>query len=136
MVVHAIPVHRCAELVASLTGAEPSPGLVHGLIGRAATAVAKANARIRMLLTLAYVVCCDETPIRVGPAKARRYLLVAATTSLTWYMLGGRDMDTFKKFVLAEVTGVVVHDRYQNHDAAELGMREHQLCAAHLIRDL
>jgi hypothetical protein len=35
-----------------------------------------------MLLTLAYVVCCDETPIRVGPPKAKRYLLVAATNLL------------------------------------------------------
>jgi transposase len=90
--------------------------------------VEQANARIRTLLTLAYVVCCDETPIRVGPKKAKRYLLVAATKSLTWYMLGGLDMDTFKKFVLADVTGVVVHDRYQNYDATELGRRDHQLC--------
>ncbi|MFE3454966.1 transposase [Nonomuraea sp. NPDC059194] len=136
LVGHAIPVHRVAELVASLTGAEPSPGFVHSLIGRAATAVAAANARIRMLLTLAYVVCCDETPIRVGPKKAKKYLLVACDQLLTWYMLGGRDLDTFKRFVLAEVTGVVVHDRYQNYDAADLGLRDHQLCAAHLLRDL
>ncbi|GAA1002225.1 hypothetical protein GCM10009555_107810 [Acrocarpospora macrocephala] len=136
LVVHAIPVHRCAELVASLTGATPSPGFVHGLIGRAAAAVAAANARIRMLLTLAYVVSCDETPVRVGPKKTGKYLLVACTELLTWYMLGGRDLATFKRFVLAEVTGVVVHDRYQNYDAADLGTRDHQLCVAHLIRDL
>lgn len=136
LVVHAIPVHRCAELVASLAGAEPSSGFVHGLIGRAAAAVARANARIRMLLTLAHVVCCDETPIRVGAAKAKKYLLVACNQLLTWYMLGGRDMATFKQFVLADLTGVVVHDRYQNYDAADLGTRDHQLCAAHLIRDL
>ncbi|MBF8194700.1 IS66 family transposase, partial [Nonomuraea sp. K274] len=136
LVVHAIPVHRCAELVAALTGAEPSPGFVHGLIGRAAAAVARANARIRMLLTLAYVVCCDESPLRVGPKKAKKYLLVACNQLLTWYMLGGRDMATFKQFVLAEVTGVVVHDRYQIYDATNLGTRDHQLCAAHLIRDL
>ncbi|MEO3861499.1 transposase [Acrocarpospora sp. B8E8] len=103
LVVHAIPVHRCAELVASLTGAEPSSGFVHGLIGRAAAAVAAANARIRMMLTLAYVVCCDETPVRAGPKKAKKYLLVACTDLLTWYnMLGGRDLDTFKRFVLAD----------------------------------
>lgn len=136
LVVHAIPVHRVAELVASLTGAQPSPGFVHGLIGRAAAAVASANTRIRMLLTLAYVVCCDETPIRVGPKKAKKYLLVACDRLLTWYMLGGRDLETFKKFVVADLTGVVVHDRYQNYDATDLGARDHQLCVAHLIRDL
>ncbi|GAA2401188.1 IS66 family transposase [Nonomuraea africana] len=136
LVVHAIPVHRVAELVASLTGAEPSPGFVYSLIGRAAAAVACANVRIRMLLTLAYVVCCDETPIRVEPKKAKKYLLVACDQLLTWYMLGGRDLETFKRFVLADLTGVVVHDRYQNYDATDLGERDHQLCAAHLLRDL
>jgi transposase len=34
MVAHAIPVHRCAELIASLTGARPSAGFVHGMIAR------------------------------------------------------------------------------------------------------
>ena len=33
---HAIPVHRCAELIEALTGAEPSPGFVHSMIARAA----------------------------------------------------------------------------------------------------
>ena len=33
---HAIPVHRCAELIEALTGAKPSPGFVHGMIRRAA----------------------------------------------------------------------------------------------------
>lgn len=45
-------------------------------------------------------------------------------------------MATFKQFVLADLTGVVVHDRYQNYDATDLGLRDQQLCAAHLIRDL
>src|SRR5262249_52764941 len=36
MVAHAVPVHRCAELVASLAGAVPSAGFVHGLLSRAA----------------------------------------------------------------------------------------------------
>jgi hypothetical protein len=44
---HAIPVHRCAELIEALTGARPSPGFVHGMIARAAAAVAEANAAIR-----------------------------------------------------------------------------------------
>jgi transposase len=136
MVAHAIPVHRCVELVASLSGAEPSAGFVHGMIARAAKAVEPANARIRALLTLAYVVCCDETPIRVGPKKAKKYLLVACTALLTWYMLGCRGMKTFKRFVIAELSGVMVHDRYQNYDSAELGEHDHQLCTAHLIRDL
>jgi hypothetical protein len=136
MVAHAIPVHRCVELIASLTGAAPSAGFVHGMIVRAAKAVAQANARIRALLTLAYAVCCDETPIRVGAKKAKKYLLVACTTLYTWYLLGDRTMETFKRFIIADLTGVLVHDRYQNYDSLDLGEHPHQLCTSHLLRDL
>ena len=136
MIAHAIPVHRCVELVASLTGARPSPGFVHGMIARAASAVVQANLRIRALLTAAYVVCCDETPIRVGAKKTKKYLLVACTGLYTWYMLGDRTLATFKKFIIADLSGVLVHDRYQNYDSAELGVHVHQLCTSHLLRDL
>jgi len=42
MAAHAVPVHRCAQLIGALTGARPSPGFVHGLLARAAAAVAAA----------------------------------------------------------------------------------------------
>ena len=138
MVAHAIPVHRCAELIESLTGAKPSAGFVHGMLARAAAAVADANKAIRALIILAHVVCADETPIRVGPGprSRKRYLLVACTRLLTYYLLGDRSMETFKAFVLPDMDGtVVVHDRYQNYDAAEFGGLIHQLCCQHLIRD-
>ena len=134
---HAIPVHRCAELIEALTGAEPSPGFVHSMIARAAAAVAQANAAIRCLIILAHVVSADETPIRAGPGPKtrKRYLLVACTSLLTYYFLGDRSMKTFTAFVLPDMSGtVVVHDRYQNYDAIP-GII-HQLCAAHLSRDL
>jgi transposase len=134
---HAIPVHRCAELIGALTGAEPSPGFVHSMIARAAAAVAGANAAIRCLIILAHVISADETPLRVGPGpKARkRYLLVACTNLLTCYFLGDRSMKTFAAFVLPDMGGTVVaHDRYQNYDAIP-GLI-HQLCCQHLLRDL
>ena len=136
MVAHAVPVHRCVELIEALTGARPSPGFVHGIIAHAAAAVAQTNQRIRALLTLAYAVCCDETPIRAGARKAKKYLLVACTRLYTWYMLGDRTLQTFKKFIIADLTGVLVHDRYQNYDSPELGTHPHQLCCSHLLRDL
>jgi transposase len=136
LVVHAVPAQRCAQIVESLTGAKPSTGFVHGLIRRTAEAVEAVDTQTRTLVTLAHAVCCDETPIRVGAGKAKRYLLVACTRLYTWYMLGDRTLATFKAFVLAELTGVVVHDRYQNYDSAEVGEHLHQLCRAHLLRDL
>ena len=134
---HAIPVHRCTELIEALTGARPSPGFVHAIIARAAAAVAQANQAIRALIILAHVICADETPIRVGPGPKtrKRYLLVACTRLLTYYFLGDRSLATFGAFVFPDLAGVVVvHDRYQNYDAFP-GII-HQLCAAHLLRDL
>ena len=137
IVAHAVPVHRCAELIGALTGAQPSAGFVFAVIARAAAAVAEANKAIRALIILAHVVCADETPIRVGPGPKtrKRYLLVACTSLLTYYFLGDRSAKTFAAFVFPDCDGaVVVHDRYQNYDAFP-GLA-HQLCTAHLLRDL
>ena len=136
MAAHVIPVHRCAELIEALTGARPSPGFVHGLLARAAAAVKHANQLIRALIITAPVICADETPIRVGPGPKtrKRYLLVACTNLLTSYFLGDRSLASFEAFVFPDLTGVVVHDRYQNYD--KFPGITHQLCAAHLLRDL
>jgi len=134
--VHAIPVHRCVQLVQALTGAVPSVGWVHGLLTRTADTLAEVDKRIRTLISLAYAVCCDETPIRVGPRKAKKYLLVACTEAYTWYHLGDRTLATFQAFGLGELSGVVVHDRYQNYDSAAFAGLVHQLCTAHILRDL
>jgi hypothetical protein len=143
MVVHAVPVHRCAGMLESLTGAAPSVGFVHGTVKRAAAAMAPAARRIRSLITLAPAVSCDETPIKAGPRKPRdgrkkaeKYLLVACTGLYTWYLLGDRDLVTFKKFGLDELAGVVVHDRYSLYDHPEVGTLVHQLCCQHIQRDL
>jgi transposase len=136
MAAHVIPVHRCAELIEALTGAKPSPGFVHGLLARAAAAVRHANQLIRALIITASVICADETPIRVGPGPKTRkkYLLVACTNLLTYYFLGDRSLASFEAFVFPDLTGVVVHDRYQNYD--KFPGIIHQLCAAHLLRDI
>jgi hypothetical protein len=136
MAAHVIPVHRCAELIEALTGAKPSPGFVHGMLARAAAAVKHANQLIRALIITASVICADETPIRVGPGPKTRkkYLLVACTNLLTYYFLGDRSLASFEAFVFPDLTGVVVHDRYQNYD--KFPGIIHQLCAAHLLRDI
>ena len=146
MVVHFLPTHRVVALLESLTGAAPSVGFVHGLLVRTAGLLGAVHDRIRTLITLAHVVCVDETPLKVGPrtprpgkTKAERYLLVACTELYTHYLLGDRSLATFKAFVLAERAergALVVHDRYQNYDSGEFAGLVHQLCCAHLLRDL
>jgi transposase len=137
MVMHHVPVERCADILESMSGTRPSDGWVHGLLDRAARAVAAANTAIRALIILARVICGDETPVRVGPGpkSRKKYLQVACTNLLTCYFLGDRDLASFKGFVYSDLHGtVVVHDRYANYDAfAEIS---HQLCCQHLLRDL
>jgi transposase len=145
MTVHFVPVARCREILTSLTGAEPSIGFVHGLLARAAVVLATADRVIRTLITLAVAVCADETPLKVGPAsppegktEAKGYLLVACTELYTHFLLGDRSLATFREFVFTDLSpdAVVVHDRYQNYDSAQLGTLAHQLCLAHVLRDL
>ena len=94
MVMHHVPVQRCAGILESMTGARPSEGWVHALLARAARAVAAANKTIRALIMLAQVICGDETPIRSGPGPkaSKKYLHVACTNLLTYYFLGERDL--------------------------------------------
>ena len=136
MVIHHVPVERCAGILESLSGIRPSDGFVHALLARAARAVRHVNMLIRALVITAGVICADETPIRVGPGpKARkRYLLVACTSLLTCYFLGDRTLASFDGFVFPDLSGTVVHDRYQNYDA--FAAVWHQLCCAHVLRDL
>jgi len=137
MVMHHVPVERCADIIESMAGTRPSDGWVHSLLARAAGAVAAANTTIRALILLARVICGDETPLRAGPGPRakKKYLQVACTSLLTYYFLGERSLPSFRGFVYSDLHGtVVVHDRYQNYDSFD-GI-SHQLCTQHLLRDL
>ena len=110
-----MPAHRVAALLQALTGTAPSTGFVHGLLARTAGLLAGVHDRIRTLITLAYAVCCDETPLKVGPKtpragrkKAERYLLVACTDLYTHYLLGDRSLETFKTFVPPDVRDALI----------------------------
>ena len=114
------------------------------MLARTATLLEEVDKRIRALITLAYAVCADETPLRAGAAtprpgrkKAEKYLLVACTDLYTSYLVGDRDLDTFRTSVIAERDGaVLVHDRYRVYDSTKLGTFIHQLCCPHILRDL
>jgi transposase len=137
LVVQHLPVERAAQLVADVTGAAPSTGFVHSLLARAAGHVEEVVTRIKTLITLAHVVGFDETTSRVGPAGTKRYVLTACTEGLIAFGLGGRDLGSFAAFgILPHFTGIAVHDRYANYDHLLYPMSGHQLCAAHLLRDL
>jgi transposase len=137
LVMHHVPVERCADILASVSGTRPSDGWVHTPLDRAARTVAAANTAIRALILAARVICGDETPLRAGPGPktSKMYLQVACTSLLTHYFLGGRDLPSFREFIYSDLPGtVVIHDQYQNYDS--ISGISHQLCCAHLLRDL
>ena len=139
LVLQHVPVHRCAQLITDLTGAKPSPGFIHGMLRRTAAGLGGVSGRIRSLISTAPVAGFDETVVRAGPAGQNRYVLSASTPTATLFGLGGRDLGSFRDFaVLPGFTGVAVHDRYVNYDNPELAktVSGHQLCVAHLLRDL
>ena len=72
MVVHFLLTHRVVALLESVTGGAPSVGFVHGLLARTAGLLGAVHDRIRTLITMAYVVCVDETRSRSGRAPRSR----------------------------------------------------------------
>jgi transposase len=128
-----VPVERTAQLIADLTGASVSTGWVSGVLAQAADLVGDSLKVIRALLTLGHVLHADETTTRIG--ASRGWLHVACTDRLTLLGLGSRSREGANALgVLPEFRGVVVHDSlalYDGYPAAR-----HQLCGAHLIREL
>ncbi|MDP9185209.1 MAG: IS66 family transposase [Actinomycetota bacterium] len=133
-----VPVARCVELIADLTGGTgPSTGFVHGMLDRAAATLHEVIDLIKTLITLSHVVGFDETTLKTGPAGTKRHVLSAVTELYSLFGLGGRDLDSFRDFdVLPEFAGIAVHDRYQNYyNQGWAHLAGHQACAAHLLRD-
>lgn len=128
-----IPVERTAILIADVTGAEVSTGWVASLLPEAADLVEDSLNLIRALLMMGHVLHADETTTRIG--STRRWLHVACTDFLTLLHLAprsrkGADMGG----VLPHYRGVLVHDALSLY--AGYTSCTHQLCGAHLIREL
>ena len=141
MVVHFVPAHRVRRAAGVADRDRPSVGFVHGMLARTAGLLGEVHDRIRTLITLAYAVCCDETPLRVGAAhprgRARRrpsgtcWWPAPSSTPTTCSATAPWTRSRPSCSPSAPQRGsVVVHDRYQNYDSAELAGLVHQLCCA------
>jgi transposase len=128
-----IPVERTAILIADVTGAEVSTGWVASLLPEAADLVEDSLNLIRALLMMGHVLHADETTTRIG--STRRWLHVACTDFLTLLHLAPRSRaGADAGGVLPHYRGVLVHDSLSLY--AGYGSCTHQLCGAHLIREL
>ena len=128
-----VPVERTAQLIADLTGARVSTGWVSSVLEQASGLVEPSLDLIRALLVLGHVLHADETTTRIG--SRRRWLHVACTEHLTLLALAPRSREGANSLgVLPGFRGTLVHDSLSLY----AGYRDaaHQLCGAHLIREL
>jgi hypothetical protein len=140
-----IPIGRTAELISNLCGASVSTGWITTVLDQAHDKLEDIEQLIKTLITLSYVVHADETGIKVAENTSRKgWLHVASTTLLTSYFThSSRGLAAvWGHGVLPGFTGVLVHDSLGMYDSAKLAadgrapVFDHQLCGAHLCREL
>jgi hypothetical protein len=132
-----VPVERCRDLIAEVTGAAVSAGFIHSCLRAAADLAAGVIKLIAGLIIAARVAGFDETTLRAGPAGTKKYVLGAFTEQYSLLFLGARTLESFRDFgILPAFGGVVVSDRYQNYFHSDWEhIAGHQACCSHLLRD-
>ncbi|HEX8006366.1 MAG TPA: IS66 family transposase, partial [Trebonia sp.] len=138
LVVHQhVPVERCRQLIADVTGAAVSDGFIHSCLKTASSLAAGTVALIRALIAASPVAGFDETTLRSGPAGEKKYVHGAFTERFSAFWLGTRSLDTMEDAgILPDFAGIAVTDRYQNYfNPRWEHIAGHQACLAHLLRD-
>ncbi|HEX5301226.1 MAG TPA: IS66 family transposase [Streptosporangiaceae bacterium] len=132
-----VPVERCRQLIADVTGAAVSDGFIHSCLAKAATLAAEVVTLIRTLITAAPVAGFDETTLRSGAAGEKKYVHGAFTEEYSAFWLGARSLEAMEDAgVLPGFAGIVVSDRYQNYFSARWEhVTGNQPCLSHLLRD-
>jgi len=132
-----VPVERCRQLIADVTGALVSDGFAHSCLARAASLAGEVVALIRALITASPVAGFDETTLRSGPAGEKKYVRGAFTEEYSAFWLGTRSLDTMEDAgILPGFAGVAVSDRYQNYFSLRWEhIAGNQACLSHLLRD-
>ena len=132
-----VPVERCRQLLADVTGAQVSDGFVRSCLAKAAGVITDVVQLIKTLITAAWVAGFDETTLRAGPAGTKKHVLGAFTELYSVFFLGKRSLQSFRDFgILPAFAGIVVSDRYACyfHDGWQ-HLAGHQPCLAHILRD-
>ena len=91
-----VPVERCRQLIADVTGAAVSDGFIHSCLAKAASLAGEVAALIRALITAAPVAGFDETTLRSGPAGEKKYVHGAFTERYSAFWLGARSLDSME----------------------------------------
>jgi transposase len=128
-----IPVGRAAEAMADLFGVSISTGCVDAIYAEAARRLKGFLTALVAVLRTLPVLHADETTDRIGTNTC--WMHVTSTGGYTLiYASVTRGWDAVKAAgVLIGYRGVVVHDRLAMYWKLKA---KHQICAAHLLRDL
>jgi len=128
-----IPYARCAELFTELFACPISQGTLANFVKRAGAKAAVAMEPVREKLVAADIAHADETGCRVRGKL--HWLHVLSTAKLTSYHIdtkrGSEGMNRIG--LLGRFAGRLVHDFLSGYYLFEY---RHQLCAAHLLREL
>jgi transposase len=132
-----VPVERCRQLIADVTGALVSDGFVHSCLAKAASLAGEVVALIRSLIIASAMAGFDETTLRSGPAGEKKYVHGAFTERYSAFWLGMRSLDAMEDAgILPDFAGVVVSDRYRNYFSLRWEhIAGNQACLSHLLRD-
>jgi transposase len=134
LVIHQhVPVDRCRQLIADVTGADVSCGFVHSCLKKASSLAAGTVALIRKLIAASPVAGFDETTLRAGPAGEKKYVHGAFTGEYSAFWLGTRGLDTMEAAgILPGFAGIAVTDRYANYwNPRWERITGHQACCSH-----
>jgi len=132
-----VPVDRCRQPIADVTGALVPDGFVHSCPRQAASLAGEVVALTRTLITAARVAGFDETTLRSGPAGEKKYARGAFTEEYSAFWLGTRSLDTMEEAgILPGFAGIAVSGRYQNYfNPGWEHIAGNQACLSHLLRD-
>jgi transposase len=122
-----LPEDRLAELMADLFGIRLVAATIARMSRTCAVRLQDFVATVRDLVAGAAVKHMDETGFRIGGKT--QWLHVACTAFLTFYRVCAR-----RGSLLAEVTGIVVHDHWKPYYTMPGVL--HALCNAHHLREL
>ncbi len=125
---------RCAEALSEMMGVNVSEGFISSVVGEAGEALVGFTQEINRRLIESKVVHFDETSDQVGTKKcwfhtATNGHLVSLYASPTRGKAATLEHGIFKAH-----KGVSVHDRFSQYFSLKRNL--HQVCTAHLMRDL
>lgn len=130
---HHLPYQRLQQVATDLFNLSLSQGTIANKLGVAATAAAPVQGTIRRFLQSSPCVGSDETGVRVAGSRIWQWVWQNAAAS--YYAISShRDYQTVKQHFGENYQGCLIHDCYAAQNNTPAG--SHQLCHAHLLRDL